>query len=95
MAVAGTVPLSGAGVPWSGASAGWWIGRPSVSAPGKASGLKVEVERALPRRRVEAGSPDAAKSSLRYPAAGWWIGLSKRQAAVGDDRAGRSLRPSR
>src|SRR5262245_57080110 len=26
---------------------------------------------------------------------GWWIGLSKRQAAVGDDRAGRSLRPTR
>src|SRR5688572_23714461 len=29
------------------------------------------------------------------PLAAWWIGLSKRQAAVGDDRAGRSLRPTR
>src|SRR5262245_12613104 len=41
------------------------------------------------------GARDTAKSDLRYPAAGWWIGLSKRQAAVGDDRAGRSLRPTR
>jgi len=30
MAVAGTVPLSGAGVSWSSASAGWWVDRPSA-----------------------------------------------------------------
>ena len=40
------------------------------------------------------GAWNAAKSSLRAPA--WLVvGLSKRRAADGDDRAGRSLRPTR
>src|SRR5262245_6526459 len=62
----------GAGVPWSGAAAGWWIDRPSASP-----------------------EPGIRLSRSSEPPPGRWIGLSKRQAAVGDDRAGRSWRPTR
>ena len=61
---------------------------------GRITGSHPAPERGLPRRRVEAGSPDAAKSSLRYPAR-LVDRPSKRRAAVGDDRAGRSSCPSR
>jgi hypothetical protein len=70
--VAGTVPLIGAGVSWSGASAGWWTDHPSA---GLAAGMR--------------------QSRVSEPPLDWWQGLAKRQAAVGDDRAGRSLRPTR
>ena len=77
---------------------GWLVDRPSKRQRaqdklpdwvGSGSGSSLGAESRLV-------SPDAAKSSLRYPVgnllAGGWAS-SKRQAAVGDDRAGRSSRP--
>jgi hypothetical protein len=74
---------------------GWLVDRPSKRQRSRESlRTGLEAEAGCSSALGRAGSPDAAKSSLRDPQ-GWWIGLSKRQAAVGDDRAGRSSRPSR
>jgi hypothetical protein len=92
---AAAVPLGlGAGVPWPGASAGWWTDHPSVSALGKAPGLGWGWKRRAPRLWAEQGARVRRSRASETPQ-GWWIGLSKRRAAVGDDRAGRSSCPSR
>ena len=94
-AVAGTVPQIGAGVPWSGASAGM-VDRPSKrqrtrDKPPDWVGGGSEGSLGAPPRQ----EPGCGEVEPPGPRTARWIGLSKRRAAVGSDRAGRSSRPSR
>jgi hypothetical protein len=76
----GVRPLASSLVPWTG---------------GGSEGSDPVRKRALPRRTVEAREPGRGEVEPPIPRAAWWKGLSKRRAAVGDDRAGRSSCPAR
>ena len=74
----------------------WRIDRPSASALGKASGLGWRWKRGLPRHEAEVSEPGCGEVEPPIPRFrhGGKV-LSKRRAAVGDDRAGRSSCPAR